>query len=214
MSKKGFIKEWTDVGTLIANGGKINRSNLLAVYDILDLGSFDPRFLPGENTITGSPLERRDVIFGLVESIWGLRHGDLLKMEKGWLDESRKITGSTEFKGKDKIDDIVSAEILIRLVAAARFVAETDDRYPAIDEAIEAINIVLATVCSKGRTRMMRENGQSVYSQMKEYGLMIGTGAGKYLPYPSKALPELLLFMLDKKNINPDIYAPESAEDH
>lgn len=214
MSEKGFIKEWTDVGILIAKGGKINRSNLLAIYDILDLGSFDPKYLPDESTINGSSRDRRDVIFDLAESIWGMRHGDWLKREKNWLDESRKITGSTETKGKDKIDDVVSAEILIRLIAAARIVAETDDRYPAIDEYIEAINLILATVCSKGRTRMMKEGDKSVYAQMKKYGLMVGTGAGKYLPHPTKALPELLLFMLDKKNINPNVYILESEEDH
>lgn len=214
MSQKGFVKVWTDVGTLVANGGRINRSDLLAIYSILKLDLFDPKYLPTEDTVDGSAGERRDKIFELAESIWGLRHGDWLKMEKAWLDESRKISGSTETKGKERIDDVVSAEILIRLIAAARYVSETNDTYKEIDEAIEAINIILAIVCSKGRTRMMRRNGKSVYGDMKRYGLMIGTGAGKYLPYPAKALPELLLLMLDKKHINPNVYRLDLEEVH
>jgi len=52
---------------------------------------------------------------------------------------------------------------------------------------------------------MVMVGDQSVYSILKKGGLMIGTGAGKYLPYPEKALPELLL-MLHKEFIRPEAY--------
>jgi hypothetical protein len=208
MSEEGFIKYWTEVGVLVAHGGKMNRSDLYAIYDVLGLGGFDLQYLPDGKTIAGNPVERKEAMFGLAEKIWGLTPGDWLAKEKAWLDESRLISGSLETSGKDKISDVISVEILLRIVAAARFVTETNDGYPGIDEAILALNTTLAEVCAKGRTRMMIIDGNSVYSQLKSYGLMIGTGGGKYLPYPDKALPELLLLMLDRKRINPAVYLP------
>ena len=48
-------------------------------------------------------------------------------------------------------------------------------------------------------------DGRSVYSLLKEGGVSIGTGGGKYLPNPEQAMPFLLL-LLHKEAISPEAY--------
>ena len=91
-------------------------------------------------------------------------------------------------------------------MAAAKLVAETKDMPAVIDEALITINIILNEVCSKGRTRMTMIDGRSVYSRLKDAGLVAGgIGGGRYLPYPKISLSVLFL-MLDKKKIRPEAY--------
>lgn len=206
MSKSSFEKVWTDVGELVANGGKLNRSDFHAIYDVLNIANFHPDCLPGEKIVKGSASERKDAIFELAQKIWGKTPGQWLNQEKKWLIEARKAIGSTDTGGKEKIYDVITAEILVRLVAVARYVTETDDGYPSIDEAIAAINTMLYETCAKGRTRMMKVNGHAIHTELQNYGIMIGSGGCKYLPYPEKAMPELLLFLLDKNNVLPEVY--------
>jgi len=206
MSEQRSEEFWTEIGVLVANGGKLNRSDLLAIYTRMDLGSIHPEYLPNESTIDGITFEQRTAIFNLAEKLWGLGAGDWLNMESQWLKESRAKSGSTETKGKDKISDVISPAILLNLVATARLVRETKDIPEVIDEAIIAINNTLNQVCSKGRTRMTIVDGRSVYSRLKDAGLVAGgIGGGRYLPYPKISLPVLLL-MLDRKKINPVAY--------
>ena len=206
MSQSEFEKTWTQTGVLVANGGKLTRSDFLAIYDRMDLGNIHPEYLPNENTFNGITFEQRNAIFDLAEKLWGLGAGDWLTMENLWLKESRIKSGSTETKGKDKISDVIAPAILLNLVATARLVTETKDIPEVVDEAIIAINNTLNQVCSKGRARMTMIDDRSVYSRLKDAGLVAGgIGGGKYLPYPKISLPVLLL-MLDRKKINPVAY--------
>jgi hypothetical protein len=201
MVNKLYKEGWTDTGMGISRGGTLNRSDLFAINVNLDLKHIDPQFLPGEKTVSGTPNMRKSEIFRVAELLWGLTPQDWLDKENNWLMSERLQIGSTETSGKDKLDDVISAEILVRTVAVARVVQ--DDMLA--HEAILALNVTLSGVCAKGRTRMIMEGGKSIYSRLKENGIMIGTGGGKYLPYPEKSLPELLC-MLHREFIRPEVY--------
>lgn len=205
MPNTDFDSRWTDRGETIAQGGQMNAGDLYAIYDDIRLGRINPFYLPGENTVTGKASDRKKVIFSLAEKLWGFTPEGWLKAENSWLMEARKESGSNETGGKNKLGDVVSAEILIRIIAAAKLVFEAKDDGEISDEAVRALNLVLSDVCTKGRARMTMVDDKSVYSILKKGGLMIGTGGGKYLPYPEKALPELLL-LLHRDYIRPEAY--------
>lgn len=202
MLSRDYYKEWTAIGELIANGGSIGRSDLYAIYDTLDIGHIKPDYLPGELTVSGSDVDRKKAIFALAQKLWGLTPDDWLMLERYRLREVREISGSTETEGKD---DAISAEIMVRIFAAAKIVTEDNHDREISDEAVRALNIFLAEACANGRTRMTMVDGRSVYSVLKENGLMIGSSGGKYLPNPKKALP-FLLFLLNKESVNPEAY--------
>jgi hypothetical protein len=205
MANEIFIKQWEEAGAFIARGNPITSSDLYAVYDMMDIGNIRPEFLPGEKTVTGTASERKDEILRIARRLWSFSASDWLTMENTWLRKAREVTGSQETKGKDKTNDIVSAEILVRIVAAAKLVMEDkQDRY-VTNEAIRAINLILQEVCAKGRTRMEMVDEKSVYSILRNGGLAFGTGGGKYLPNPQVSLPRLLCF-LHKDSVDPLAY--------
>jgi len=199
-----FKNYWTNVGEIIALGGAFHLSNLYSVYDNLELGNIKPSFLPNKHTVGGTAYERKESLFSTAQNLWNITPAEWLKKEKDWLQEARKVIGSTKIDGKDSFSDVVSIEILLRIIAAAKLVYEADCHEITV-EVLRALNVTISEVCTKGRARMVMVGDQSVYSILKKGGLMIGTGAGKYLPYPEKALPELLL-MLHKEFIRPEAY--------
>jgi hypothetical protein len=207
MTEDTLKNVWIEIGKPIARGEDgLEVSDLLSIYSRMDLKNFNPSYLPTGETVIGGAEKRKDAIFSLAQKIWGLTPEDWLKMEKDLLDESRKISGSTVTTGKDDITDVVSAEILIRIIAAARLVAENTDDYRVVDEAVIGVNLVLAEACAKGRGRMERKSGRSVYAILRENGLMVGLGGGKFLPYPEKLLPILLSEFLSKDRVNKEAY--------
>lgn len=208
MSGKIFVKEWTERGEIIALSGQMKKSDLDAIYDNLDLSNIKPEFLPNQHTVGGTPAERKESIFSTAQNLWGITPEEWLDCEKGWLQDARKISGSTKIDGKDKISDVVSPEILLRIVATAKLVHEYKYCPSIKDEAHKALDLILSEVCAKGRTRMAMVDDQSVYSILKQNGIMIGTGGGKYLPCPEKSLPYLLL-LLHKEVIRPKAYLDE-----
>jgi hypothetical protein len=197
--ERAFEKEWSDLGELIAQGGErqLTKSDLMAIYDNMDLGNIKPDFLPNELTVGGTASERKETIFSTAQNLWNITADDWLLMEMYKLSDARKESGSNETGGKDRTSDVVSAEILIRIVATAKLAFDDVDGL-VTKEAIRALNLVLAEVCAKGRTRMEMVGNRSVYSHLKKAGVMIGTGGGKYLPYPEKSLA--MLFRLLRKD--------------
>jgi len=202
----GFKNYWTDIGENIANGDQIDEGKLHTIYENLHLDKMNPDFLPGESTVVGSASDRKKAIFSLAEKLWGITPEGWLKAENGLLQEARKESGSTKTGGKDRFSDVISAEILIRIVAAAKLYYEDNSTGCEVaNEAVRAINVILSEACTKGRARMTMVGDQSVYSLLRQNGLMVGTGGGKYLPYPEKSLPKLLC-LLHRDYINPEAY--------
>ncbi|HOX96330.1 MAG TPA: hypothetical protein PLI45_03025 [Candidatus Woesebacteria bacterium] len=199
-----FEAEWTEIGREAATGGQLNISHLKAIYDNLDLAHINPALLPDGQTVLSKKSERRNAIFTIAENLWGLSPKEWLDQENDWLKEARQISGSTEVEGKDKIEDVVSAELLIRILATVKVVSEESHSHTIVSEAINALNLVLGEACAKGRTRMIIRDGISVYARLHRSGVMFG-GSGKYLPYPQKSLVELFK-LLRKEMISPEAY--------
>lgn len=201
-----FHKYWREKARGLASGElSLTESDLLSIAGNLDIEYFLPQYLPDGQTISGSAIQRKKAIFALAQELWGISPEAWLAKEKSWLDKSRKKNGSTGTGGKDSLEDVVSVELLVRLVAAAGIAKSNQSDQEIIYETVGAINIIVAEVCAKGRTRMKKVEGQSIYKILKDGGLMIGTGAGKYLPDPEENLYELLLFLHSSK-IRPEVY--------
>lgn len=207
--EKRFVPYWTQKAKAIALGtGKLNISDLIAIYSNLRLDLIKPEYLPGKEVVVGSANSRKEYIFQLVQNLWGVSPQRWLEMENIWLQESRKISGSSETAGKDELNDVVSAELLARIIATAKVVFENSSQTDLREEALTALNLTLSEVCTKGRTRLTFVGENSVYATLRNAGIMIGTGGGKYLPYPEISLKYLFL-MLRQDALCPDVYNNE-----
>ncbi len=209
-NNKGFREAWTETGVLIAEGGVFTISDLMAIYRNLDIHKINPSYLPGPYTVVGKGFERKDAIFATARNLWGIEPETWLKKERKWLYEAQMIYDIPETVGKDKLEDVISAEILVRIVAAARLAVKMGDdgivmQTEIADEALLALNIIIQEVCAKGRVRTRHINNSFVYDLLKKSGLMIGTGGGKYLPHPTRSLPQLLC-LLHRDYLRPDVY--------
>ena len=203
---KIFEKYWRVKTEGIARGDlSLTKSDLLSIAGSLEIENFLPQFLPGASTISGTVTQRRDTIFTLAQEIWGITPEGWLAKESAWLERARAKSGSAETGGKDKLEDVVSAELLVRLVAAAGLIKRNSADTLLVEETLTAINLTLSEVCAKGRTRLEKDCGQTVYKILKDNGLMIGTGAGKYLPDPVENLFEIFS-LLHATQINPAVY--------
>lgn len=192
----------------IARGnGILSKFDLIWLGIEIDVYLLKAEFLPGPKTISGNPKDRKAEIFRLAEGLWGVSPERWLEKENGWLASARAKSGSQETGGKDNLDDVISAELLIRLLAAAKYViGRTEVGTPSVtDEVINALNLSLTEAVIKGRTRTARVGEKTIYSVLKDAGIMIGTGGGKYLPDPEISLPELFL-MFHKDKVSPQAY--------
>jgi len=197
---------WVGIGQNIARGSHLlNKSDLLAIAYNLDVTHFRTDFLPGSLLIQGSPADRRQEAFRLADEYWRISPYEWLKKENSWLESVRQFTNSSVTGGKDKLEDVVSAQILVRFVAAANTVT----KYPAIaDETVLALSLFVQEVVAKGRTRLQvadQEKKQTTYKILKDNGVSIGSVGAKYLPNPEVSLPELLV-MLDRDHLSKHVY--------
>lgn len=196
---------WTKIGKQMAAGKyMLKQADLIAIACQIDLGDILAELLPSKLTVQGSADEKKHNIFLVAAGLFGLWPHEWLKQEKMWLDIARLESGSTETGGKDKIEDVVAAEIMVRIVATANFVVNHPE-FAKVD--ILALNMLILEAASKGRTRMERVGGNgtpSLYSEMLKYGTTFGAGS-KYLPNPALSLPKLLL-LLRREKMSPSAY--------
>lgn len=186
-------------------------TQVLTEYDLIWLGieietyNLKPEFLPGPKTISGKSGERKTEIFRLAKDLWSIEPEGWLTMENNWLKSARAKSGSLLTTGKDDLDDVISAELLIRILATTKYLFSPERNNLVKNAAVNAINLAINEAVIKGRTRISRVGEKSVYSILKDHGIMIGSGGGKYLPDPETSLPELFL-MFTRKQINPSAY--------
>lgn len=201
---------WIEVGSGIANGSRrLTLSNLLAIHHNLELDKINPIFLPNVQTVTGTMKQRREAIFHTAETLWGKTPKEWQEMEAGWLVVARSIYSLPKSSEKRNLGDVVSAEILVRIVATANMAIKVANKNHShltgvYNEALLSLNITLMEVCAKGRFRTQRMGDTTVYDTLKEGGLMIGTGE-KYLPLPEYSLPKLFM-MLHRDHLRPEVY--------
>jgi hypothetical protein len=185
---------WTKTSNRIVMGGRLEDSDLYSLGDLITISRFKPEFLPSEFLVSGQPFERKETTFSMAKNLWGVHPETWLSLERKWLAQARKVSGSQETGGKDKFSDVVSPEILLQILAAIKLVHDDKRDKVVTREVVLALNTYLQSVIGKGRSRMEMVGGLPVYSMLKNGGLSYGYAGGKYLPNPKVALPELLAF--------------------
>ena len=197
-------QQLTEMALGIVRGESLDNIDLFGLAAIIDIDQIKPEFLPGPKTISGSPKSRKDEIFRLTSALWGVSPERWLEMENTWLKSARAKSGNQETKGKDQLDDVISTELLIRLIVTIKLVDTVGDE-EVIEEAANALNLALQEAVMKGRSRIERFGDQTIYACLKNAGIMIGTGGGKYLPDPETSLP-FLFQMLQRDRISAMVY--------
>lgn len=180
--KTGYVGHWTAKAHAIAIGtGKLNISDLKAIYSNLDLGNFKPEFLPNDTIATGSDASRYIAILRLAQKIFGLSPED--------------------YSNSDMFP-----ELLLQIIATTKLVHESDDG-KLKDEAIIALNITLAQACAKGRTHRTVgfHDNRSINYKLQRAGIVIGSEVYRYLSYPETNLLNLF-FMLTGDSVSSDVY--------
>lgn len=197
----GVEQELKETALRVVRGGEISLFDLLGLGSIIKVETIKSGLVPGSRTISGKSIDRKGEIFRIAEGLWGVSPGRWLEMENEWLKSSRAKSGSTETGGKDSLDDVVSAELLVRILATIKIVTDYNkiEGGEAVSwEAVSALNLALTDAVSKGRTRMSRFGSQSHYTILKNSGVMVGAPGGKYLPDPEVSL--VYLFQMFGEN--------------
>jgi|GEM_PF-2430239 hypothetical protein len=199
-SKKMFEEYWAQYAQqLIAGKVQMNRGTYQSVACNLNVLSLRAACLPKAATILGSASSRKEAVFEISEIIWGITPEQWLEKENAWLAQSRQENGLKETDGKDKVGDVISAEILVRLVATARYIAWVDidnnltfaEKDLATSQAMLATNLLLSTAVAKGYSRHIRVGDTSLYKDLRDNGVVFGNSGSKYLPHPQVSLPYL-----------------------
>lgn len=201
---KSYQDKLEELALDFIEGKPLIEIDLFGLAAIMKIDLIKDEFIPGPKTISGQPSERKAEIFRLAEAIWGVSPDRWLEIEQDWLNSARVKSGSEITTGKDSLNDVISAELLIRLVATIELV-DTAEQEEVRTEAVNALNLALNEAVIKGRTRIMRVGEKSVYSILKNAGIMVGTGGGKYLPDPETSLPYLFR-MLSQESILAGVY--------
>jgi len=140
-------------------------------------------------------LTRSDFLaFGSLADIMNIKSGYLYSVERLWPTISA---------------DVVSVNILLRLVSATRLINNLDRepftpyRTLIVDAAMAAVNNYISEVCLGGQTRLQKVHRWTVYDILVANSRM--SDDVKFLPNPEVALAELFL-MVNKEKINPEAY--------
>lgn len=200
------ISELAELGYQVSIGRPLVYTDLRHIAENLDVNRINPEFLPGASTVSGTIADRRQAIFRVANCLWNVSSDFWLQMENTWLKNAREKSGSKEIGGKDDLGDVISAVILVRIVATSKLLtclAVTDaDLY---DFALKSLNITIGEAVIKGRSRILRVEGKTLYGHLKEAGVVAGSGGSKYLPDPTSSLP-FLFKILRKEILNPAVF--------
>ena len=205
MYDNGYKKIWIETGKTIAGGGRFGLSDLYAIYDNMDISHILPDYLISYSKYEMSISERKKFLFELAGSYWGLTENDWIEKERYWFRQSLELIDWLP-RYRLTIQGVASIEILFNLIVASKIVTEDREDGRLSWEVVNALNLTVGQLCSKGRTMMAKAGINYVLNCFFEEGLLIGSEDEKFLPYPEKSLPELLL-MLNRKTIpNQTIY--------
>lgn len=157
----------------VLGGEPLTVITIFYLAGVININQFKSEFLPGSKTISGSLKDRKAEIFRLAEIYWGLKPQDWRKMENVWLKSARAKSGSQETKGKSRLNDVISAELLIRLVATIAFVDGLDRYRHARTEllrksAISSLNMAISEAVLKGQTRIERVGDKTIYAHLSK----------------------------------------------
>lgn len=208
-----------DLAMAMASGDRsFTQDDMVSIASALDFSGMKSRYLPQKNLANAKLSIQKQACQDFVKKLWGLNQDKLIEMERSWLLEIRSETGVKKKNGKEDAEDLVSPQILARIVSVAylHHLAEregtpTDGLGTKIllDESLRSLNIFIANACLKGRMRSMRvamKKGKPKIASvtMIKMGVPVGT-PGLFLPNPSKSLVEIFSY-LRREKIRPIVY--------
>lgn len=203
-----FQQYWQELAEKIAKGeARLSFSDMVAIAEFFEFENMDPQYFPSKSLF--GPSKTREVeAENLSVLLWGLDRRYWLSREQFWLDKNRDEKRITLDEGKDKLSDVVSLDILVRLYTLAFLFYQYKAKLLSLEDkqariillgALRAVNNFLENAVCKGYLRSV-----SVYSSLKSAGILAGS-SGKYLPYPEKFLYELFTW-LHRDSLNKEVY--------
>ena len=211
-----------EIGLEIAMGNKdLTGENILLIKDQLDFSSMNLIYYPTKELARSVPSKRSVACLDLVTNLWPLTKDQLLTMEQGWLQSMRSKTGVSKDDDKESQLDLISPEILSRIVTLAYFaytLEQTEVKYNLLYEdklvlfsvALDGLNLFLKNAILKSNSRSSKtpdggeKRGKIYYDILVESGIPVGCN-GKFLPSPEESLPELFS-LLHRDALRPEVY--------
>lgn len=185
---------------LATGAGGLSIKDVVGIASDINFADFKPEFLPPAILADNSVKKSKYAGLKYVEKLWGIDSDELVQLETGWLQYVRDKTGDSDNDEKDVPSDLVTPQILTRVVSFAYFIhrIQTDEFKMSIEESVkvvtevlEGLNDFLANPVRKGRLRESKitVNGELVntYNFLTRSGVHVG-GYSKFLPYPEYAL--------------------------
>lgn len=215
-----YFEYWQELAKKIAVGkATLSHSDLVAIAEMIDFPSLNPKFLPGSDLAHKSLKVRKAAVTEQAKKLWGLDSASWLAKENEWLMSARKITGTTRDDGKDDLEDVICPEILVRIYAVAYLFYRTKQNQLKLaqsealnlqQQALQSLNIFIQNAVFKGYTRansvkrLDQSTRKTIYSILIDSGISVGA-TGKYLPDPEVSLPQIIT-LLHKDSIRPEAY--------
>ena len=203
---------------MIAQGqSQLTHNNMKEIAGALDFSKFKKEFLPGAELADKSPKKSKHYSLVYISRLWDTTPEKLMKLETKWLKQAREISGSSKNDEKDVPDDLVTPQIISRIIALAYFIYQVDSgelkmSKSASDfivrESLIGINVFLVNPTLKGRVRMTKikvgRKWVNAHDYLMSRGVIVGY-YGKFLPNPTVSLPYIFA-LLNRNKLREEVY--------
>lgn len=214
-----YQKKLKELGLQIADGtNSLTAKDVAEIAQALDFTSFKDDFLPKANLADKSPKNSKHYSMVYICQLFkGMTPEKLMKLETGWLKQAHKISGSSKNDEKDVPADLVTPQIISRIIALAYFlhnleIGKIKVSKSAADwmvrKSLVGINVFLVNPTLKGDVRMTKvkvgKKWVNAYDFFMKNGVLVGY-YGKFLPNPQVSLP-YIFSLFHRDALRPEVY--------
>ncbi len=213
-----YRSQLQEIAIRIANGsGQLEIKDIVVIAYHLNFGDFNPEFLPKPELSDKSVKKSKYAGLNFVKALWGIDQDELVKLENTWLTEVKGSVGESDNDDKDVPTDLVTPQILTRVVSLAYFVHRlqtgelempVEESVYMVKEGVGAVNDFLVSPNRKGRLRktMVTVNGKPInaYNFLVRNGVHAGAYS-KFLPYPEVSL-QYIFSLFHRDALRPEVY--------
>ncbi len=214
-----YQKKFEGLGLQIAEGtNTLTAKDVAAIAEALDFSSFNPKYLPQANLADKSPKNSKHYSIVYICNLFkGMTPEKLMKLETGWLKQAHKISGSSNNDEKDVPADLVTPQIISRIIALAYFLHRLETGKIKVSKSaadwmvrksLAGINVFLVNPTLKGEVRMTKvrvgKKWVNAYDFFMQNGVLVGY-YGKFLPNPQVSLP-YIFSLLHRDALRPEVY--------
>lgn len=213
-----YPKRMKELARQIAQGqSQLTHNDLKEIATALDFSKFKKEFLPSAQLADKSPKKSKHYSIIYISRLWNITPEKLMKLETKWLKAARQISGSSKNDDKDVPDDLVTPQIVSRIIALAYFIYQVESgemkmakkvSQSIIRESLIGINVFLANPTLKGRVRMTKirvgKKMVNAYDFLMSHGVLVGY-YGKFLPNPTVSLP-YIFSLFSRSKLREEVY--------